>query len=40
MKKYDDQIERVALNPLSFSPVSIIGNVGSGKTYFLEKYRA
>ena len=40
MNKYDDQIERLALNPLSFSPVSIIGNVGSGKTYFLEKYRA
>ena len=40
MSKYDDQIERLALNPLSFSPVSIIGNVGSGKTHFLEKYRA
>ncbi len=39
MYNYDDQIESLALNPLGFSPVVIIGNVGSGKTRFLEKYR-
>ena len=40
MNNYDDQIESLVLNPLSFSPVSIIGNIGSGKTHFLEKFRS
>ena len=40
MSNYDNQIESLALNPFAFSPVLIIGNVGCGKTYFLEKYRA
>ena len=40
MNNYDDQIESLALNPLSFSPISIIGNIGSGKTLFLEKFRS
>ena len=40
MTNYDDQIDIIAKNPLHFSPITIIGNVGSGKTYFLEKYRA
>ncbi len=39
MNNFDTQIEMLVTKPLGFSPVVIIGNVGSGKTYFLEKYR-
>lgn len=38
MNNYDTQIEMLAMKPLDYSPIVIIGNVGSGKTYFLEKY--
>ena len=38
MNNYDTQIEMLAMKPLDYSPVVIIGNAGSGKTYFLEKF--
>ena len=38
MLNYDEEIERLAMNPHEFSPVVVSGNSGNGKSRFLEKF--
>ena len=38
MPNYDKEIELLAMNPHEFSPVVISGNLGNGKSTFLENF--